>query len=448
MSKSFFRIRFRGQKYAATPLGLAAMIGIAVIVIALIVLLVSNFTGSDDPQNNNLANNSINSAAVTDPTAKPAASATAQPVPTVKPTATPAPRSATIRALGEIAIETDLLKSAIDLSDNSFDFSPMFSEVADIMGDADYTIANVEGTMGDTLGISGSGSKMHTPSAILAALKSAGVDMMMLANDHALDGTFSEQQATVQNVANAGLDYVGAARSAEERSTPVIKNINGIKVGFVAYAESMNGNENAADPNALAYGVNLVARSNAAADIQRTRDAGADVIVALVSWGNMFSRSATETQQQIAMALTMTGVDVIIGYGPHTVQPALWLEAPAADGSGTNRTLCLCATGNFLSDPRAQYFDSGIVFEFTVQEKADGSFEITAPRYIPTYVLRYENAEKGVYEYRTLAAGRWTDDDADNMLEGMAYADLQRMAQVWSEMQSTLGSSVASIARE
>ena len=443
MSKSKLKFRFRGQKYMLTPSGVALLCVIAVAIVALIALAVVNpFGGTKDPQR---VNNVVSA------TSTPTAAATQQaatPKPTVKPTATPAPRSATIRALGEIAMETDLLKSAINPEDNSFDFSPMFSEVADIMGDADYTIATVEGTMGDTLGISGTGTKMYTPSAILTALKDCGVDMLMLANDHALDGTFAEQQATVQNVMTAGLDYVGAAMSAEERNTPVIKNINGIKVGFVAYAENMNGNENAADPNALAYGVNLVASSNAAADIQRTRDAGAEVIVAIMNWGNMLSRSATETQQQLAKLLTMAGVDVIIGYNPHTVQPAFWLEAPAADGSGTNRTLCLCATGNFLSDQRAQYFDSGIVFEFTIQEQTDGSFEIVSPRYIPTYVLRYENAEKGVFEYRTLAAGRWTDDDADNMLEGMNYSDLQRMAQVWSEIQTLLGSDVASIARE
>ena len=35
------------------------------------------------------------------------------------------------------------------------DFTDMFSEISDVMGDADYTIADVEGTLGDTVSYSG-----------------------------------------------------------------------------------------------------------------------------------------------------------------------------------------------------------------------------------------------------------------------------------------------------
>ena len=430
--------------YRITPLGIGVFAALIAIVALLIVLLIVNPFG--DPEVQRVGGSQVSAT----PTATPETAAT--PEPTAAPTPTPAPRSATIRALGEIAIETDLLKSAFNEADSTFDFSPMFSEIADIMGDADYTIADVEGTMGDTLGISGNGAKMYTPSSILTALKDCGVDMMMLANDHALDGGFAEQQATVKNVADAGLDYVGAATSAEEKATPIIKNINGIKVGFVAYCESMNGNENSADPNALAYGVSLISNSNAVSDIQNLRSAGAEVIIACVNWGQMFNRSLTSSQQQIAYTLTSLGVDVIIGYNPHTVQPLMWLEAPAADGSGAiNKTLCLCATGNFLSNQRGQYFDCGIVLDFTIQENADGTFSITNPTYIPTYVWRYERQESAddnpPYEYRTLAAGRWTDENASDMPEGMAYADLQEMGSIWSEMQKIIGDA-ATIARE
>ena len=97
----------------------------------------------------------------------------------------------------------------------------------------------------------------------------------------------------------------------------------------------------------------------------------------------------SESQQQIASILNAVGVDVIIGYNPHTVQPALWLESTGEDGS-VHRTLCICSTGNFLSNQREPYYDCGVVFEFTIQEQADGTFAIESPVYIPTYVLRYE----------------------------------------------------------
>lgn len=430
--------------YRITPLGIGVFSALIVLILALIVLLIVNPFGATDATRvggtGNISPTSTPPGTLADATAEPSVS----PSPSPTPTATPEPelRSATIRALGEIAIETELLQSAFDTETSSFDFAPMFSEIAEIIGEADYTIADVEGTLGDKVAMSGNGTKMNTPSSLLTALKDAGVDMLTLANDHALDGGASELLATMENVSAAGLDYVGASPSEEAAAQPVIKEINGIKVGFVAYTDTVLGSTDGLP----AYGLNLIANSNAFTDIANARNAGADVVVAIVSWGEMMNRSATSSQQQIALALTSAGADVIIGYNPHVVQPAMWLEATAADGITTNRALCLCATGNFLSNQRAQYSDSGIIFEFTIQETEYGVFAIESPTYIPTYVWRYENGE--TYEYRTLAVGQWTDEMADNLPDGMAYADLQRMGEIWSEMQSVMGTEVASIARK
>lgn len=424
--------------YRITPLGIGAFAVLIAIIAAAAVLLVSSLGQAPDAQSGDalLANANTEQPANTLAMMMETTAA-----PTEVPTPTPVPlRSATIRSLGEIAMETDLLKAAADRETKTFDFSEMFSLIADVMGDADYTVADVEGTLGDTASYSGSGT-MITPSALLTALKSCGVDMLMLANDHAMDGGFEEQQATVSNVVAAGLDYVGAGTSAEEMQTPVIKSINGIQVGFVAYADEMLSN----DKNT--YGVKLISSSDIDADVKAARDAGADVVIAYVSWGKMLSRSVTKSQQQIALKLVTAGVDVIIGYNPHMTQPALWLEAPSSDGTTTNRTLCLCSVGNFLSNQREQYADSGVIFQFTIQEQADGSFAIENPLYIPTYVCRYED-EDGLYQYRTLAAGQWTEDDINNLPEGVSYADLQRMGEVWAEMQQVIGADVASIARE
>ena len=354
----------------------------------------------------------------------------ATPEPTVEPTPspTPAPRSATIRALGEISMDLELLQSAADLSTSTFDFSPMFSEIADVVGDADYTIADVEGTLGDTMGFSATDRAMFTPSALLDALKGAGVDMLFLGNDHAMDGPFSELVATIDNVEAAGLDHIGANRTAEEKAQPVVKDINGIGVGFLAYCQALNPeSEYADDANAKSFGVNLLTNSDPYADAQALRDAGADVIVAVVNWGDSGSQSITEAQYNMAMILNAAGVDVIL-------------------------TLCLCSTGSFLTGSQEQFFDCGIIFEFMIQEQPDGTFAIEAPTYIPTYTLRSESDRSTdsttVYDFRALAVGQWTDADAANLPEGMGYSDLQYMATVWAQIQSTMGDSVATVARE
>ena len=83
------------------------------------------------------------------------------------------------------------------------------------------------------------------------------------------------------------------------------------------------------------------------------------------------------------------------------------------------------------------------MFQFTIEETEFGKFAITNPIYIPTYVWR-SATESGKYDYRTLAVGQWLEDAP----EGMAYADAARMRQVWADLQSVMGSEVATVAAE
>lgn len=427
---------FKGLRignYRITPLGLATLAVLLVLIIGGVLLAVLNpFGGSDIPTTKVAANSTATAGDEGDATVKP----TAKPTPV--PTKAPDPRSATIRTLGEIAIQHNLLYAAV--SGNTFTFDDMFSEIADIMGNADYTVADVEGTLGGTMEYSGN-AKMITPPSLITTLKNCGVDMLTLANDHALDGGFGEQQATIKNCIDAGMDYVGAAASAEERATPVIKTINGINVCFLAYTDTLNGNEQNTDAAAVAYGVNLIAKSNAKQDIEQAREAGADVIICYVSWGEMMNYKPTDSELKIAQALASWGVDVIIGYNPHVLQPMTWLETTDAEGS-VHRTLVLGCPGNFLSDQYGKY-DNGIVFQFTIQETEYGHFAITNPTYIPTFVWRSET-ESGKYQYRTMPIGRWLEKDP----EGMAYADAARMRQLWADIQKLLGDEIATCAAE
>lgn len=416
--------------YRITPLGLGTLAAILLIIIAIVVLLIFNPFGSGDRSRINVA-----------PSPSPSVTPVPTPTPTPTPTPAPTPRSATIRSLGEIAIQDNLL-SAAKAEDGSYDFSGMFSLVSDAMGNADYTVADVEGSLGGSGEVSGS-SLLRTPPALIQALKDCGVDMLNMANDHALDGGLKDLLAGIEACKAAGMEYVGAAASADEKKNPKVIEINGIKVGFVSYTDTLNGMEDKTDGDAVKYGVNLVRKSNAKTDIQACRDAGAEVVIAYISWGKMLSQEVSKDQQELAKALVTCGADVIIGYNPHVIQPAVWIEMKDKSGNVTKRTLCLCAPGNFLSDAENPN-DMGIIFQFTIQEKDDFSgLEITSPVYIPTCVWRIDN-EDGSHDYRTLAAGQWLESAP----ETMSYSAHSRVKQVWAEAQSVMGLDVATVAAE
>lgn len=420
--------------YRITPLGLGTLAAILLIIAAVIVLVFANPFGHEG--------GSYYTRLTATPTPEPTAVPTPTPTPVPTPTPKPTPRAATIRSIGEIAVQTNVLEAA-KTEDGSYDFSEMFTYISDVVGAADFTVGDVEGSMGDTLDPAGE-KQMITPSSLITALKESGVDMLNLANDHAMDANMAGMTATITKLQDAGMAYVGGAASADEKSAPKIITINGINVGFTAYTDSLNGLEKKVDEDALKYGINLVTKSNAKKDIQSLRDAGADVVICYMSWGDMLSRETNKTQQELAKALVSWGVDVIIGYNPHVIQPASWIEMTDSSGNVTQRTLCLASAGNFLSDFREKYSDSGVIFQFTIQEKEDLSgFEITNPTYIPTYVWRIEN-EDGSYDYRTIAAGQWLEAAP----EGMNYTQYSRVKEVWAEAQSIMGSDVATVAYE
>ena len=177
--------------------------------------------------------------------------------------------------------------------------------------------------------------------------------------------------------------------------------------------------------------------------------AGAEVIVAVTHWGEEYKRAPEAATVNYARELVAAGADVIIGGHPHMVQPAEYITATDANGR-TRTALCVYSLGNFLSQHEVQYTDSGIVFEFTIQENTDGSFSIVQPGYVPVYawkwpVLDYEGNEVKsaredrkkfpVYEVRVLPIAPYMETPP----EGMDEAQHNRLRECWFETLEVMG---------
>lgn len=412
--------------YVIRPLGLVI---IGILLVALIVvgtLIILQSVGAIGPIGSLIGGQSTPepTRAVVQLTPNPEMDATPTPSPSPSPTPSPTPelRSATIRSLGEIMVQQDVLNAA--RTETSYDFTPMFEYISDVIGDADWTVADVEGPMDNRPDSAYSGSNPYnTPPQIILALKNAGVDMLTLANAHSLDRYFEGLQQTIANCEEVPIEYIGAFSSQEAFETAKVIDINGINVGFLNYTTTLGGMQEQSQSEAMEYGVATNRNTNITEDVQRAKEAGADVVVAYVTWGEQGVRSLSADEVNMATSMSAAGVDVIIGYHPHTVISPRWVEGTMADGT-TNRTLCLGATGNFLSNVRDRYFCGGVIFEFTIEETAPDTFEIVDPVYIPTYVWRYDAEDGEGYEYRVLAAGEWLETRPDGMSDD-EYRHLQ-----------------------
>ena len=351
-------------------------------------------------------------------------------------------RTAVIRCAGDFVIHDNLLSAALKAGGGkSHVFSSMLSEVAEYMGEADYTFTNVDGVMGTDEfarkhGFAGYPS-FSTPNALIYDLKDIGVDLLTLANNHALDYWFDGLLSTVTAVRDSGLASVGGYRSPEEKQTPCIVTVNDIKIGFLNYTDGLNqmDKRRGLDKAALVYGVDFLERADIASDVKRLKAAGAELIVCYMHWGIEYRDEPCQSQKSNAVKLANAGVDVIIGGGPHKVQLADYVTVKDPDGN-VKQVLCLYSLGNFLSDQRGEGRDCGIIFDFTVTRDENGKITVSDPCYRTTWVWRKQNGS--TFTYRILFS-----DDPVTRPDGMSNTDWQRLNESAGEIRKRMSAGCA-----
>lgn len=324
-------------------------------------------------------------------------------------------RSVRIRAAGDLMMHQRQLELAAT-DDGTYDFVPQYALAKAALSDADYTIANLETTVGLYGSQPYSGyPRFNAPESLLEAIKDAGVDFLTLANNHILDRYFDGMTTTVNNVEAFGFDFTGAYRTPEEAAQPVVIEVNGIRLGMLAYTAHTNGMEGFSDAKATQYGVSYLADADFEADVQALKDAGADVIIAMPHWGTEYKRQPDADVRRTAEKMAAAGVDVIIGSHPHMVQPIEWLTVETETGEHT--ALVAWSLGNFIDNMKIQYTDSGIILDFTIVEAADGGFDIVDVGYVPVYCWRQDE------NIQTLCSGEYLEERPT----GMSDATYDRM---------------------
>ena len=208
----------------------------------------------------------------------------------------------------------------------SYDFHKYFSEIDEYI-DCDFGLCDIEGTVdvnGEDKGLSYY-PMFNLPYEILPALKDVGFSGIVTANNHIWDYGASGAYATVENIKKAGLMEFGTYKSAEDAQKPYIVDVNGIKVGILAWTDSTNGNYMDDEYiNFITKRFNSDDVSSAdkiMEDVNRLKDNGAEFIIACLHWGVEYQDEPGDAQRAIAQRLIDGGVDFIMGNHPHCLQP-------------------------------------------------------------------------------------------------------------------------------
>lgn len=196
-----------------------------------------------------------------------------------------------------------------------------FTEIKPIFGASDYTIINLETSVSDR-GESEkrAGFGFRTPPELLQSFVNAGVDMMCLANNHLRDFGVQGVEDTLYNLTEYGLDYVGAGYSIDEARSCKIKEINGIKVGFLAYNTIVSNPDWLAGEDKAGMAAWTTEMSQLYLDDIKRADSECDVLIVSVHWGEEETYVLNETQKTLGRLFVDSGADLVIGHHSHVVQ--------------------------------------------------------------------------------------------------------------------------------
>lgn len=245
-----------------------------------------------------------------------------------------------------------------------YDYSDCFTFIAPAITEADYAVCNLEVPLGGGSDYSGYPC-FSAPDSYVQALKDAGFDMFLTANNHCLDRRDRGARRTITALDSLGVDHIGTYLNQQDRleKVPFIKNINGIKFGFLNYTYGTNGIEPADGVE-----VALIDKKRMADEIKLTREAGAEIVVVTIHWGVEYVLLQNHNQENIADFLVDQGVDLIIGGHPHVIQPMKVVR----NEKENKDVLVVYSLGNFISNMKTADTRGGALVRARVERDADG----------------------------------------------------------------------------
>ncbi len=245
-----------------------------------------------------------------------------------------------------------------------YDYSDCFTLIAPTVTAADYAVCNLEVPLGGGPDYTGYPC-FSAPDSYAVALRDAGFDMMLTANNHCLDRRDKAARRTLQALDSLGIDHIGTFHDSLQRDSliPFIKEIKGFKIGFLNYTYGTNG-----IPPKEGAEVAMIDRDKMAQEIRRTREAGAEILVVAMHWGIEYVLLENGVQRDLADFLIDQGVDLIIGGHPHVVQPMKIVRNKKEDKD----VLVVYSLGNFISNMKTADTRGGALVRAYIVRDPDG----------------------------------------------------------------------------
>lgn len=289
-----------------------------------------------------------------------------------------APRVRTLLFVGDVMLSRGVGAKMKAVGDWTYPFQ----KIAETLRAADLTFGNLECPVSDV------GRDLHhrfsfrADPKVIEGLKYAGFRVVSVANNHIYDWDRPAVIDTVRRLRAAGILPVGAGANDLEAHYPVVVDLGGVKVAFLAFVsikpeEAMAGID--------LPGVAWLEPDRVLADIRFARPL-ADLVIVSLHWGVEYAKRPLTEQVELAHQMVDAGADLVVGGHPHVVQPI----------EKYHERWIVYSLGNFIFDQKSPgATHHGIILKVTLRGRQIGdvtSIPITIDRTFQPFLTPPEDA--------------------------------------------------------
>lgn len=235
------------------------------------------------------------------------------------------------------------------------DYSFPFELIRDYLKSADISFVNLEGSISNIGSDTGKKYSFRFDPQSAPALAHAGVDIVSLANNHALDWGRESLCATIDYLNEQHIAFVGGGCNSNQSEAAYEFLLGDTSVALVAFTEFYQG----AHATETKPGISKYDEQYILGRVDKLRQSH-DIVMVSMHWGTEYEPRANDYQTRFAHEMIDAGADVIIGHHPHVP------EEVERYGAGW----IIYSLGNFVFDQSwSTETMQGLLAEIKIQNK-------------------------------------------------------------------------------
>jgi poly-gamma-glutamate synthesis protein (capsule biosynthesis protein) len=277
----------------------------------------------------------------------------------------------------EIAVTGDIMPGRrMELLIKEKGINYIFEDTAPVLKQCSVVFGNLETPLvreGSGEGLKKNGKKqiyMLSDEVVADGLKSAGYNIVSLANNHMLDYGQKAAEETMQILDSRGILYQGIRKGALHKpNEPAVIEVNGTKLGFLCYSEVSHWKH---QPTVNRWGTNPSYFKEIKRDIKNARPK-VDLLFVYLHWGKE-GKKVQKFQYTNAKKILDMGADAILSSHTHLFQDIELYKGK----------YILYGLGNFVFDMEEEETKHSAIVKLKVVDKKVAGLSV-----VPVYINNY-----------------------------------------------------------